>query len=163
MENRSIKKLVPKPSDAIQAMIDGLLMYDKKKNFRVDMDTYGMVEFEGFFGIGRYVCVGCAATCALQLIADKSHTRDSIAPSVVFRSRWLEFDVDETSDFECAIDDVRVGLYDRLFKFYDSYPLPNQVMEELIKFDAKPLYTENWREHLNDYKGVVRILLKYNL
>jgi hypothetical protein len=55
---RRIKDIVSKPSQLIIAMCDGLEKQNKRRSFRVRMDTFGASR-------GK-VCYGCAATCALS-------------------------------------------------------------------------------------------------
>lgn len=41
MQKRSIKELAPKPSDAIKAMIDGLINQNQRDDFEIEMRTFG--------------------------------------------------------------------------------------------------------------------------
>lgn len=100
-----------KPSEFLQAMVDGLRDSVGRDDRQLSMGTYGMV-------VARLdherVCAGCAATWALHTLAGKKeleldafHTRgggwfypDNYFPEPQARIR----------EFECVIDSVRVGI-----------------------------------------------------
>lgn len=63
MRTRKIKSIVSKPSEAVQAMIDGL---KNRRGLRINMGTYGQSEDEK-----SKICYGCAATCTVQQVAGK--------------------------------------------------------------------------------------------
>ena len=106
---KSIKELAPKPSDAIQAMIDGLKNYNSKPGFNIDMGTYGRAV--------KGICFGCAATCTIQQIAGEDIPENNIH-SLKDHAYALDFDIREVIDFEFAIDSFRSNDVSPLFYFY---------------------------------------------
>jgi len=130
---RLIKDIVPKPSDAVQAMIDGLLEQDARKGFKVDMDTFGS-SMDG-------ICYGCAATCAVQKIAGKDLPADVIGMARE-EAEFLGFDLKDVIDFEFAIDDLRAGDTKGLSEYYDRF-----ISDEL-RYPEFSLHSRDWREQL---------------
>ena len=129
----SIRELIQsKPSIALQAMVDGLREQSKRKNFKVDMRTFG----EGKYLNNPVMCYGCAATCTLQKIAGKNLTVDNINVNLD-RAQFLKFELTELRRFEFAICDASIGLLYGLFYFcridtaalnkisYDGFRLSN--------------------------------------
>jgi hypothetical protein len=121
MEKLNIKTIAPKPSDALQAMIDGLREQSTRQNFRVDMHTFG--EYSKNLGI----CYGCAATCAVQKLAGKNFEGSEIDfhPE---SARYLNLDKTQMVRFESAIDDARKCILEALFEFYEIQDVPDEVV-----------------------------------
>lgn len=115
---RSIKELAPKPSDAIQAMLDGLQALSGD-GFRVNMNTYGEVR-NSLVGSSPPVCFGCAATFAAHWLAGKEPNA-SLLRSREGRAMHLGFLYTDLEQFERAIDAFRYGRIWPLLSFYGVY------------------------------------------
>jgi hypothetical protein len=61
----SLLKDTYKPSELLQAMVDGLMRHKDLPDFKVDMETFGRAEDD--------ICYGCAATCALSELMGTTH------------------------------------------------------------------------------------------
>jgi len=98
-----------RPSQAVRAMIDGLLAADRREGFKVDMNTFERY-FEG-------ICYGCAATCALQQMGGYPLIFDT---SGVHRHVWATRRemMEQFVLMESAIDFFRLGVIKNLLKFY---------------------------------------------
>ena len=115
-----------KPSIAILRTIEGMRRLKQNKNFELDMFTFGKVK-EG-------ICYGCAATAAIQEIAQIELTQENIS-MISQRAKALSFDLKELYRFEHAINDARVGNIVNLLKFCD-----------ITNVDARVRYWERrWR------------------
>ena len=141
-EVRRIKDVAPKPSDAIQAMIDGLKRQSRRKLFRIEMSDYGDVEEVN----GKVICYGCAATCALQQLGDHNFKPGEIY-SHLKRAHAIGFDAVEVDRFEWSINGLRLGDYLDLFGFYSGF-------EEIAPDEELPiLYSSNWRDGIPAYQA----------
>lgn len=130
---RKIKDILPKPSDAIQAMIDGLEEQSKRPDFEVNMSFFGLHDKE--------MCFGCAATCAAQKAFGRNLSFENIE-GTDSRAAFFETDIEEYDAFESAIDDFRSGKAFPLFKFYGIDP-PNSLL-------SPPFYlgSATWRREI---------------
>lgn len=151
----SIFKLAPRPSDAVQAMIDGLKEQATREDFAVDMGT--------FAGRNPEQCFGCAATCFLQKVSGINITVENagvncnMANSFTKRAAIYGFDEDEVHRFELVLDRLRSGEPYSLLSLYgiDQFRWP--------EFKLPYLNTENWRKKIQYYQRYVEILKKKGL
>jgi hypothetical protein len=157
MEQKSIKEIVKTPSQAIQFMIDGLLKQSKRRDFVIDMGDYGSVEYRTTkSGKDKKVCVGCAATCAIQEVAGKN-----LSPSkwLTFhgtdyeQGRQLGFSEYEVSSFENAIDKVRKMQLAGIFRFFNYERIPHAAQKVIFELAENSgtffvLGTSNWKHQL---------------
>lgn len=132
------KELLPKPSDAIQAMVDGLREVSKRNDFIVNMETFGTIIDN--------VCHGCAATSVvLKCFPD--------AP-VSTSKRYNEYyEIDGWAKFESVINELRIGDIDYLFDYYDLF--------DQIIYPIQPLpqlETDNWESGLPAYEAYAKQL-----
>jgi len=147
----SIKELIQsKPSIALQAMVDGLREQSKRKDFEIRMSTFGHSD-------NKY-CYGCAATCAIQKIANKNLSRENI---IVYgqRAKFLNFDPIELNSFELAIDDARIGYLNRLFNFCGTAA----ALNKLSYYGLFELSTNDWEEQLPKVELLIKELQTQNL
>lgn len=149
---RSIKELAPKPSDAVQAMVDGLLEQSKRTDFAIEMTTFGMAT--------KGVCFGCAATCTIQKMIGINFNNETIESRYntvdkILQTRWTgqPFELDHLGfrEFEIAIDNLRKGYVDFLFKFYHVNYNEHELGEKYEK-DLLYLTTGSWEEGLPRYQ-----------
>lgn len=139
---RKIKDIISKPSQALQAMIDGLRNQDSRTFFEVDMLTYGTSRGQ--------TCFGCAATCAIQQITQVNLTPQNIC------KRTDAFLVDEKDmySFEYAIDTARQGSLGVLFRYF-GLKCPEKYLET-----GWYLFNESWRNKLHLIEEVIIELKK---
>lgn len=147
---KSILKIIKgKPSVALQAMVTGLLKQSKRKDFKIDMSTFGTVRDN--------ICFGCAATCTLQQITKINLTQRTM----YYHAKYQKFDVDvdEMSDFEDAIDDACCGHMADLFRFcgkFDRY----EYRKDTHNFQ---LSTFDWNEGIPKVRAYIKELKKRGL
>ena len=142
-----------KVSTALQAMIDGLRLQSQRKDFRVDMTTFG--GFSGFGDSGdkeNPVCFGCAATCTIQQLSGVNFT-DSQIFSLSGRSRQTIRNAKDLDEFEDAIDSARLG---HLIPIFDY--MGNRPSHELIADPQWILCTDDWQEQLPLVQDFVNML-----
>lgn len=154
---KKFKDLLPKPSDAVQAMVDGLLKQSKRKKFVINMGTFGDFADE------HKVCFGCAATCTIQeatKINFTSGVKEHIR-SLEGRATILNWDIEDLCLFENAIDSLRLLYIGSLFNYYNI----NYTLEELNIYHSLivPLHTHAWKEGLHTYKILIKELKKNGL
>lgn len=150
-----IKDLCPKPSDALQAMVDGLKNHSKREGFSVSMSTFGSA-------VGS-ICVGCAATCAIQQATGINLTSKSIE-DVQARSRRLRVGKEDLYRFEGVIDSVRLGDLQELFDYYCMGEIYSTRILKWKTVQGLPqLYTDFWEEDLPTYEKLIKKLKKIGL
>ena len=99
-----------KPSEFLQAMIDGLASIESDQ--RIAMDTYGAVDE------GDQICYGCAATWTLQKLAGRKLTMDEVAAGGSSYGRdGLNERAPRICSFESAINQARQGALEPLARF----------------------------------------------
>lgn len=140
METRKIKELLPKPSDLIDAMIQGLREQSARPDFKVDMDTWGNTSAER-------MCFGCAAICTMQKafgVTFKPFQLDTLAS----RSSCLAVEKNELDEFEMTVDGLRRGndLGMEILADYYKATLPQPTV------DLPPLNTGDWSLGLPAYE-----------
>ena len=136
---KSIKEIVPTPIDALQVMVDSLKEFDKAPDFEVYMGSWG-AQREG-------ICIGCAATCTIQKIAEKRLTT-SVIWDCESRAKFLDFDFDDLNAFENAIDQCRSGRLEGLWAFYGTEDCPKNTFWYLGNFE--------WRDNLEKVEKFIK-------
>lgn len=142
LKNRSIRELAPKPSDAIKAMLAGLRDMPSD-SFHVNMGTFGRVDWDS--SGGRYICCGCAATCAVFKLAGKVPTRDSIYRDAG-QALYLGLNFPDIVEFENAIDAFRVGNATWLLRYYHGRLLG--IPDEFWGRQFWYMSTDSWKTFL---------------
>ena len=134
------------PSDALQAMVDGLLRNSRRKDFKVDMGTFGRAA-DG-------ICFGCAATCAVQEASGKQFVFEELRGIYGLNSRFRNLSIGAQAEclgenyvklatLENAIDGARQGYLRELFRYFGLGDEHRQGYDE--RFELK---THNWRDQL---------------
>lgn len=158
-----------KPSEFLQAMVDGLRATMGSRNMYVDMDTFGRTLTDPDDN-DREVCVGCAATWTLHHLAGKKE------PDVyAFRHRlahelyphgYLSERRSRIIAFEQAIDKARRGTLSSAtwvnYNLEDFCELPPETLEkynELWDIDAY----EDFEEELPKVESVIAALREEGL
>lgn len=146
---KTIKQLAPKPSDALQAMVDGLLTQNEREDFKIDMQVFGKIDEAG------KICFGCAATCAIQQLTGKNFTPENDAVgNYRIKADFLEVDKRELGEFEYTMDNARKGDLKELFYFYD--------LEDNFDFNKYNnrffLTTVDWEEQLPAIRELIEFL-----
>ena len=132
-----------KPSEIIQAMVDGL----QKEHVKVDMKTFG--EIRGG------ICFGCAATnCIIEISGVSPETAATGFSKIAFEIG--EGDDMSVSRFECAIDDLRINdlvSYNHRMRRFEAQEIPSELFQELPE-----LTTGNWKRELYKYQEYANFL-----
>lgn len=166
---KSIKELAPTPSEALTAMIAGLLKQSKRRKFKINFDTFGDQEV---VKNGKTICYGCAATCTLQELAHKNFVNGEII-NYDTRAEYLGFDKEDVDAFEKAINDARAFGFSSLFEYYGidegMYTQITSYLKKLVQEPEMPDYWEmemnnyNWREMIPVMKKVITWLKEQEL
>lgn len=151
--HKLIRNIISKPSEALQAMVDGLLKYSKRKNFRIRMSTFGSIDHAPG-NINEYICYGCAATCALQQIANKDLNCGTNIGNQEVRARQLGFSIKDENEFEEAMDIARRGNTIDLFYYFRLAPPNNNNLVH----PSYGLQTSDWREQIPEVRRHIRAL-----
>lgn len=131
------------PADAIDAMIRGLRTAKERKDFQVNMGSYGARDASN-------VCFGCAATCAIMEAAHVWFTPDNIHPRES-RASTIGVPRVELQIFEQAMNDFRRGYVSELFAFFDQ----KCVLPQRLWY----MTNRNWEDELpkvEDYLEALR-------
>jgi hypothetical protein len=137
----SIKDIVKKPSAALQYMVDGLRNQSKRDGFVIDMNVFG--DWRGSRTEDKtrlIICFGCAATCAVQEVFKINYTDESIEYRDL-RALVINCDATDLGIFEEAIDEARLGIMDKLFKYF-GYSIS---VKEGVRFSLR---NENWEKQI---------------
>jgi hypothetical protein len=136
---------IDRPSQALQAMLDGLYEQYNRHDFRIDMRVYGA-------GDGG-VCYGCASTCTLQKLAGKDFTTATI-DTRDSRAAVLAVDANDLYIFEHAMDHARKGGCGLLFDFFE---IPRPITSDLLSF---PFYltSGNWQDQVPSVRRAISLL-----
>lgn len=145
---RKIKDIISKPSEALQAMVDGLLEQDARHDFVVEMDFFGYVGETS----GR--CFGCAATCAVQKITGVNFTPDDILKRYVNTDIFLL----DLCKFENIIDTARCSGNLRMLFFYFGYDDTFFDIDEKLTMANFSLQNHNWRHELPKVTAHIKLL-----
>ena len=125
------------PYEVIDAMIQGL----KNPSCKINMHSYGF-STEG-------MCFGCAATNAIQYLADKKFTPDNIN-SLSSRSKYLNINTRDLEYFEDAINNLRCGYISMANLYLNNLGI--KPIEYNQEKDYPRLTTENYMENLHVYE-----------
>jgi hypothetical protein len=139
---KKISDIISKPSEALQAMVDGLIASKTWENFELDMSTYGNHK------LGE-VCFGCAATCTVYAIAKKQPNNNNIY-SVGTRSIALDLERSDLFLFEHLIDSARRGLIKPLFHYFQMGWSHENYYDR--RFDLNEI---NWEKKLPEVKKLI--------
>ena len=139
-----------KVSAALQAMIDGLKLQSQRKDFRVDMSTFG--TFYDPENKEIPVCFGCAATCTVQQLSKVNFT-DAQIDSSSGRSRLTIHNSNDLDRFEEAIDYARMG---DLFSIFDY--MGDRDSHEFSDDNRWLLCTDDWQEQMPLVQDFVDVL-----
>lgn len=157
-----IKKKVKKPSRAIKYMLDGLLKQSKRRNFKIEMATFGSTGLPS-----NNICYGCAATCTVQEIAGKNLTARMFLNShdaddwSVITAKHLSFDIEQLEFFEYAINSFRTGSPGSILNFFSDAP-NYEVWNKLYQLEIN-MQNNNWRDQIPKVIEAIKILESYNL
>ena len=139
-----IRKEVPTLSSAIRLMVAGLKEIPND-SFIIDMDTFGDSDIHD-------VCYGCAATCAIQQLADKRLDAGNIMLSKD-RAGYLGFKQKELSQFEAIINCLRENYIERTLCEYFGIddPLTIGTVAHLFEDIVAPLESDYTQRELDRY------------
>ena len=142
---KTMKDYLPKAWMAVKAMTDGLNNIPND-NFKLEMISFGHYESNK---LGKPICYGCAATCAIQQAVGKRFAPGNIS-SLKARSEALKIDHIDMDVFEQMIDSLRFGVISSLEDYYDHpLPWPIKPLESLRGYDYKEklgLYIAYWKQ-----------------
>lgn len=140
---------ITKPSEAAQAMVDGLRIQSKRSDFKIDMDDFGSTD-------GK-ICFGCAATCAIQVLNKKDFTVEDLRSRAISRRQAVRAAADKVARFESAINCFRMGVPIGLFNFFDiDYPAFTRSQNWYLDDD-------NWEDQLPKVEAYIKKLKSRNL
>ena len=139
-----------KVSTALQAMIDGLKLQSQRKDFRVDMSTFG--SYHESRNKENPVCFGCAATCTVQQLCKVNFT-DSQIDSLKERSFLTIGNSNDLDRFEDAIDSARLGNLLPIFSY-----MGNLESHELSDDNQWLLTTDRWQGQMTLVQDFVDML-----
>ena len=143
---RKIKDIISKPSEALEAMVAGLLKQSQRADFIINMSTFGSENTHD-----KRKCFGCAATCTIQQLAGKDLTPANIS-SEIKRADALDFDYEDMESFEMAIESARHGGMWRLFKYF------NMDCPEDLEEAGFNLNTSDWDRQIDDVRKFIDVL-----
>lgn len=142
---RTYKDILGKPSAAVRAMIEGLKDYGNRKDFVVDMKSYG--------GSIDGTCFGCAATCACQKASGVDYNSKNIN-SEWDRSLVSDVSMADQYCFEACIDELRCGCPQGLMVYFNlPYCRDHGDIIAGCRMDS-----ENWRDMLPNYEQLADAL-----
>lgn len=158
-----IRTIVPKISDALQAMVDGLRKQSKRSDFKISMGTYGSSvltnEDEDEGPNNPYICYGCAATCAVQEIAQKDLTcEDLLSEDRNDQAIALGFYKQDIYEFESAINQARMGY---LIEMAVYYKIPYHYLPPTD--NRWSMRDSTWEIELPKVEAYIALLRKKNL
>lgn len=143
-----------KPSKAIMHMVEGLKNAEKIPNFEIKMTTFGYYDYD------NNVCFGCAATCSLMNIFNKTFTGYSINEREN-RAIYLGADYNEICIFETAIDKLRMGSPYTLFSYFDfniNNIRKNRTLILNLIESLPNLHSLYWSENIGRYVKLAEML-----
>lgn len=140
---------------AVMAMIDGLEKQDKRKDFMINMGTYGNTGIEN----NKIVCIGCAATCAIQQYFGINFNSEYIRHTRQ-RSLYLNVNTDVLNHFEQAIDHLRFNNPEELSKF--CYLTDEDASFIYTEFMPLPkMWNDTWKVDIRQYKEAVEQIMTH--
>lgn len=146
---KKIKDIITKPSEALNAMVIGLMRQNMRSDFTISMETYG--------GNNGITCFGCAATSAVQELTKQTVTIQDFKGEIEFFSdNWdaifKGYDAPDIHSFELAINSARVGFIYELFKYF-NLAYTQERDEEFFKYYETlgiDMTSYNWCCHLEN-------------
>lgn len=148
---KTMKDFCPKPSDALQAMLDGLREIPGP-NFKVDMLNYGHVYGD--------ICYGCAATCAIQKATEVRLTPYNIKKTPL-RAEAYNVELIDLIDFESALDEARMGRIDDLLRYY-GYTNLRSICRKYEIIDIY-LFPKDYHLQYDKLEAAIAMLKSYDL
>lgn len=133
---KKFKDIISMPSEALQAMVDGLLEMDARPDFQIDMANFSTIQ--------DTICFGCAATCTTIKLCGKNLNHAQIVESWA-NTKPLGFD--DVQLFELIMDESRRGSLLPLFRYFDERLERTEVSKDL-RYANFHLLTDNWRSQL---------------
>lgn len=142
---------------AVEAMLIGLQEQNKRKDFKIVMETFGR-SFDN-------TCFGCAATCAIQQLTGVNFNSYDI------RHEWLrayavETDVSDLNDFEMSINDLREGMLHGLIIYFGK----SEAIDDLhVRYEimhiqkSLPRLLNDWSNNLQPYYNLLNFLKQNDL
>lgn len=168
-KNKSIKQVLKKPSDAINAIIKGIKAKIKDDKFKFDMSNYGAI-------VDKQICLGCLATSTIHTVYDVGYddfvnTRLQCASAInvaklVYNKHSNEIEheyAQEFNVFEDTIDSLRTGQIRPLLRFYefdyhsDSYLAVENKINELVCFTEMGCYNTHNMIELHGKEMIKRL------
>lgn len=144
---------------AVDAMIKGLKKQSKRKGFIVDMDLFGKYDYD------KHVCVGCAATCAIQHLSGVSFKGNKIEYTDT-RSEFVNVTYNDLGTFEYEIDAFRrgylLGSIGGLLLYFNIKKILFPAIMEQFEL-LPPLENDTWKEHLPKYQKFCDYLKKLDV
>jgi uncharacterized protein (UPF0276 family) len=141
-----IKDIISKPSEALQAMVDGLLEQAQRKDFKIDMLTFGYYT--------NKLCYGCTATCTVQKLLNKNLTEENINSD--YHSEF--YGIENIREFENVIDSARAGFLKSLFNYFNL----GDKFEENFN-NRFWLETDKWKKELLKVEELIKELREKGL
>jgi hypothetical protein len=146
----NIRDKISLPSQALQAMVDGLHKVDKSKRYQVRMEYF--IEERG------ELCTVCAATCAvLNLYGIPRKRFESFSQLDNTEEIGEFFEGSDIVGFEYALEDARRGDLLNLFIFFEK------KVDLELRHGSWDLQTDNWREQLPEVEKAIKVLQQYGL
>jgi hypothetical protein len=144
---KNIKDIISKPSEALQAMMDGLLEQAQRSDFKIDMLTYGKYDENN-------ICYGCAATCTVQKLLNKNLDKENIDWDL--HSEF--FGIKDIIEFERVMDWARVGDLRDLFYYFNLLDKFENDFDDMFGLE-----TDNWKRELPKVKELIKELKEKGL
>ena len=162
---------VTKPSQVVRAMIDGLNHHCTRDDFEVNMEVF--IDKLVY----KNLCIGCAATCAIQEVLNKEITRDDLAREEEFDlkleanrfdlySHLFHTDHNETNAimlFESLVEHLRTGDIVGLLQFYECKQEDIDNILDSWEDNLPVLTTRTWEENIKSYELFAKDLEAINL
>lgn len=138
-----------RPSDALQAMVDGLRAQDEREGFHVEMRSF----FEFYppsVTVGEApACKACAATSALQEASGKIFDKRELI-NRNDRAAFTELQRETQFVIECALEVARQGYLKELFDLFDAADFHDPLYDKRFCLE-----TDNWRSQLEDVEDLI--------
>lgn len=159
---------LPVPSAAVEAMIEGLEVWDANPQCGIRMSTFGVMDYD------KEVCFGCAATATISY-ALAIEPKEAIVTMDGDDER-LSIKIDGTTNtglpaFECAIDSLRAGDVAELFAWYYvacghdksrrrlAFSIIGETLYSKIQSLVLPhLGTSDWKDGIHKYFELATLL-----
>lgn len=153
---------ISKPSEALEAMVRGLLGTKEPKPGRTEQ--VNMLDFGTWREEGN-ICFGCCATYTLQalcpdVVIDANNTNGLRRNDEIKRKKGV--DTSEIAEFENAMDDVRLGSMESLFDFFELSEDDKRKMDRHIL--RVPYLTQTaWEADIPAVQDYIKLLQHFGL